>query len=74
MMRLVCWSFAALGCCAAGVVRGPCGGGPYGQELYIVGGRLLACMCPGSRSGKMRRVIRWNCQRVSPLWAAGCPE
>jgi hypothetical protein len=54
MMRLVCWSIAALGCCAAGVVRGPCDGGPCGQELYVGGGQLLACRCLVNRSAKMR--------------------
>jgi hypothetical protein len=53
MKRLVCWNVAALGCCAAGVVRGPCGDGPRGQELYVDGGRLLACKCLGNRSAKM---------------------
>jgi hypothetical protein len=72
-MRLVCWSVAALGCCATGVMRGPCGGGLYGQELYVASGRLLAYRCPGIPS-EMLRVIRWSCRRLSPSWAAECLE
>jgi hypothetical protein len=52
---------------SACVVRGPCDSGPCGQELYVVGGRLLACRCPGSRSAKMRREIRRSCWRVVPV-------
>ena len=50
-----------------------CGGGPNCQEQCGVGGRLLASGCLGSRSVKMP-VVRWSCRRVSPFWAAGCPE
>jgi len=64
----------ALGCCAAGVMWGLYGSRPYGQEECVVGGRLLAFGCLGSRSTKMRRVIRWSCRRASQSWAAGCPE
>jgi hypothetical protein len=41
-----------------GVVLDPCGNGPNCQEQCVVGGRLLAFGCLGSRSVKMRRVDR----------------
>ena len=33
-----------LGCCAAGVMLGPCSGRPNGQEQCVIGGRLLVWM------------------------------
>jgi len=47
---------------------------PNDQEQCVFGGRLLAFGCLGSRSAKMRRLIRRCCGRVSLSWAAGCPE
>jgi len=73
-LRPVCWGFAVLGCCVAGVALGPCGTGPNDLKQCVVGGRLLAFGCLGSWPAKMRRAILWYCRRVSPSWAAGRPE
>jgi len=47
---------------------------PNDQERCVLGSRLLAFGCLGSRSVKMCSLIQWSFRRVSPSWAAGCPE